>query len=164
MDLNCNGRINIMGDNTMKRFEMYDKISLDNKDDFRNQALTGNWEKNILSDAFFSQENISILQNGIRAGVYNLSNKRYLISNQNNDTLKMIMRAIFLQHSKNLPNNITQQIQELNKMVIDYSVPQVFGEANSYIKYKNDASTMHMPHKRPMSTYRDKTLELKPWF
>ena len=53
MDLNCNGRINIMGDNTMKRFEMYDKISLDNKDDFKHHALTGNWAESILSNAFF---------------------------------------------------------------------------------------------------------------
>ena len=74
------------------------------------------------------------------------------------------MRAIYLQHCKNLPTNITEQIQELNNMVVDYAIPQVMGEANSYIKYKKDSSMMHMHHKRPMSTYRDKTLELKPWF
>ena len=47
------------------------------------------------------------------------------------------MRAIYLQHCKNLPTNITGQIEELNNMVVEYAVPQIFGEANSYIKYKN---------------------------
>lgn len=166
MNLDCNGRINIAGDNTMKRFEMYDKIPINERENenFNTSALTGNWENSLLSNAFFSGENISIIQNAIRAGVHAKSNGRYLISNQDVDTIKIIMRAIYLQHCKNLPTNITEQIQELNNMVVNYAIPQVMGEANSYIKYKKDSSMMHMPHKRPMSTYRDKTLELKPWF
>jgi len=166
MNLNCNGRINIAGDNTMKQFELYDKIPVNERenDNFNSNALTGNWETSLLSNAFFSVENITIIQNAIRAGVHEKSNGRFLIANQDIDTIKIIMRAIYLQHCKNLPDNVTGQIEELNKLVVNYSVPQVFGEANSYIKYKNDSSMMHMPHKRPMSTYRDKTLELKPWF
>ena len=166
MNSDCNGRINISGNNTMKQFELYDKIPINEKENenFKVNALTGNWETSVLSNAFFSGENISIIQNAIRAGVHEKSNGRFLISNQDIDTLKIIMRAIYLQHCKNLPTNITGQIEELNNMVVEYAVPQIFGEANSYIKYKNDSSMMHMPHERPKSTYRDKTLQLKPWF
>jgi hypothetical protein len=74
------------------------------------------------------------------------------------------MRSIFLQHSKNLPNNITQQVEQLNHLVLEYAVPQVLGEAVGYVKFKNDASMMHTPIQRPTSTYYSKTLELKPWF
>ena len=64
MNLDCNGRINIAGDNTMKRFEMYDKIPINERENenFNASALTGNWENSLLSNAFFSGENISIIQ------------------------------------------------------------------------------------------------------
>ena len=72
------------------------------------------------------------------AGVYKASNGRFNIGYQNEDTLKIIMRSMFLQHSANLCTNITEQIVELNKLVVDYSVPKLCSEASAYIKYKND--------------------------
>jgi hypothetical protein len=74
------------------------------------------------------------------------------------------MRSIYLQHASNLSTNIVQQVAALNKLVLDYCVPQVYGEAQGYIKYKNDVSTLVVPLCRPTSTYRTNTLELKPWF
>lgn len=127
--------------------------------------MTGNWYNTILSDAYFSKNNIQILQNGIRYGVYKLSNKQYIISEQNEDELIIVMRSIFLQYSKNLKNNITQQIQTLNQMVLDYSIKQVYSEAVSYIKYKYDISNMYEPIDRPvLSRNNDKQLVLKKWF
>ena len=72
MNSDCNGRINISGNNTMKQFELYDKIPINEKENenFKVNALTGNWETSVLSNAFFSGENISIIQNAIRAGVH----------------------------------------------------------------------------------------------
>ena len=93
-----------------------------------------------------------------------MSNGRFLIGDQDEDTLKIIMRSTFLQSATNLPTKITQQVEALNKLVIDYAVPQVFGEAQGYIKYKNDVSTLVVPIERPTSTYSNNTLELKPWF
>ena len=74
------------------------------------------------------------------------------------------MRSIFLQSATNLPNQIKEQVTALNKLVLDYAVPQIFGEAQGYIKYKNDVSTLVVPIERPTSTYTNTTLELKPWF
>ena len=160
--MNSNGRVDITGYNPFARFQMHDKIS-NNSTSFRD-ALTGNWETSNLSSAFFSSANIRILQNGIKAGVYKKSNGRFTIADQDEDTLKIIMRSIFLQHSTNLPNNISQQVAAINKMVIDYSVPQIYGEAVSYVKYKNDVSTLVVPIDRPTSTYENNTLEWKKWF
>ena len=164
MNCNSNGRVNILGENHMNCFKLYDKIPVSGGDTYYKTAMVGNWQNTTLSNLFFSKENIIIIQNGIRAGVYNKSNKRFLINAQDEDTLKIIMRSIFLQHSKNKPNQITEQITELNKMVLDYAVPQIMGEAIGYIKYKNDASVMHMPMERPTNTQDFKTLEHKPWF
>jgi len=165
--MNCsstNGRVNILGPNTDIRFSMSDRIPIDQATSFRD-AMTGNWNNTILSDAFFSAQNIKIIQNAIRVGVYKRSNGNYIIGEQNYDELKIIMRSIFLQNSKNLAINIREQIETLNKLVLDYSINQVYGEAEGYMKYKRDASTLVVPIAMPILSYsNDKQLELKKWF
>jgi len=160
-----NGRVNILGPNIDDRFAMTDRIPLSStKYSFRD-AMTGNWYDTQLSNAFFSGRNIQIVQNGIRAGVYNKSNRQYVIGEQSLDELKIIMRSIFLQHSKNLPTDIPRQISDLNKMVFDFAINQVYGEADGYMKYKRDASTLVVPLALPILSYsNDKQLELKKWF
>ena len=71
---------------------------------------------------------------------------------------------MFLQHSANQRNNITKQVESLNTLVLNYCIPQIYGEAKGYVKFKNDVSTMAVPMTRPTSTYTNTTLELKPWF
>jgi len=164
MNTKSNGRVDIITPDTNILFSMQDRIPAKTTSNFRD-AMTGNWTNTVLSDAFFSAKNIQILQNGIRAGVYKLSNNQYLIDEQNTDELLIIMRSIFLQYAKNLPNNITQQIKDLNNLVLDYAVHQVYGEVQGYMKYKQDASTMYDPIARPvMSKTNDKQLILKKWY
>lgn len=159
-----NGRVNIMSPDTNALFAMKDKIHAVENMDFR-QAMTGNWYDTKLSDAFFSRQNIQALQNGLRAGVYKRSNSQYLISEQNPDELKIVMRSIFLQYSRNEAQGIPSQIAALNKLVLDYAIGQVYGAAEGYMKYKQDASTMYDPISHPvMSTVKDKQLVLKKWF
>ena len=153
-----NGRVNILNENINNVFSLYDRIPVDNKNGYVD-AMKGNWMNTNLSIAYFSKENIQILQNGIRAGVYNKSNKQYIIAPQNEDTLKIIMRSIFLQHSNNIMDNITAQIKDLNDMVINYCGPKLMGEAKGYIKYKEDISNLAIPINRPISTYHSNTLE-----
>jgi len=165
--MNCsstNGRINIIGP-IMNQFSLFDKIPTKSDCSTFHDAMTGNFQDSTLSLAFFSKENMRIIQNGIRAGVYEVSNQQYIIDNQNCDNLKIIMRSVFLQSSTNLPTQITQQIQSLNDLVITYCVKQIYGEAQGYINYKRDVSTMYTPIDRPVQPdYNNKTLELKPWF
>ena len=47
-----------------------------------------------ISDLYFSKENIQIIQNGLRAGVYKKSNGSYVIDEQNHDELMIIMRIL----------------------------------------------------------------------
>jgi hypothetical protein len=159
-----NGRVNIFEPRTMDQFQMYDKIPVNQCATFRNPTQ-GLWNNTILSDAFFSSKNISTIQNGIKQGVYQRSNGKFVISNQDEDTLLIIMRSTFLQHSANQPTNIEQQVENLNKMVLDYAVPQVYGEAQGYNQYLVDASTMYTPISPPiLSKNNDKQLILKDWF
>ena len=159
-----NGRVDILGPSIEQRFSMSDRIPVSQCTSFRD-AMKGNWNNTALSDTFFSAENIQIIQNGIRAGVYNKSNKQYVVGEQNCDELKIVMRSIFLQYSQNLPSNIPQQVATLNKLVLDYCVKSVYGEAQGYMKYRFDASTLVVPIAHPiMSKTNDKQLILKKWF
>ena len=160
-----NGRVDILGPNIDDRLAMSDRIPVNGTNYSFRDAMIGNWYDTKLSVAFFSDRNIQIVQNGIRAGVFNRSNRQYVIGEQNFDELRIIMRALYLQYSKNLSTNIPEQIKNLNKIVIDHAVNQVYGEADGYMKYKRDASTLVVPLPMPILSYtNDKQLELKPWF
>lgn len=159
-----NGRVDIKTPSTSKLFQMYDKIPAHQCTTFRNPT-EGLWDETILSKAFFSQNNIQILQNGIRMGVYNKSNGQYVIGQQDCDVLKIIMRSVYLQNSANLPSNIKDQVEQLNKMVLDYCIQQVYGEAQGYMKYIDDVSTLAVPISHPvMADNTDRQLFLKSWF
>jgi hypothetical protein len=166
-DNNCkvsNGRVDIFNPKTQDLFQMYDKIPVSQCITYRDPT-EGLWVETDLSRVFFSGQNICIIQNGIRAGVYKRSNQQFVIANQDEDTLKIIMRSVFLQHSANQPKNITEQVMNLNKIVWDYCIPQVYGEAQGYKQYIIDASTMYTPIAPPiMTSNNDKELVLKPWF
>ena len=160
-----NGRVNIATPDLNKLFQMYDKNPSKQCSSSLRNATEGLWENTPLSNAFFSQQNVQMLQNGIRAGVYQKSNQQYIIGTQDYDSLKIVMRSVFLQNASNMPNNITQQIQELNQMVLNYCIQQTYSEAQGYMKYLVDASTMYKPMTRPiMSNNMDKNLELRSWF
>lgn len=159
-----NGRVDIKSQNTNKLFQMYDKIPANQCTTFRN-ATEGLWQSTKLSDVFFSEQNIQIIQNGIRSGVYQRSNGQYTIGIQDCDSLKIIMRSVFLQHSANKPDNIPEQINELNKIVLNYCIQQVYSEAEGYMKYIYDVSTLVVPISHPvMPNNTDKQLEFKKWF
>jgi hypothetical protein len=165
MEKNNNGRVDIF--NSPKNcnvFSLYDKIPAKQSATYLN-ATQGIWNDTILSKVFFSRENIQIIQNAIRKGVYDKSNKQYTIGEQSSDDLKMIMRSIFLQNSKNLSYNIQGQVQELNKIIIIYCVDKIYSEAIGYMQYLRDASTLVVPIERPVfAKSNDKELILKPWF
>ena len=159
-----NGRIDIQSPDTKSLFNMYDKIPAHQCSTYRN-PLEGQWDDSTLSNAYFSKENIQIIQNGIRAGVYKQSNNQYVVAPQDCDSLKIVMRSIYLQYSANLPGNISSQIEALNQMVLNFCIQQVYGEAKGYMKYLSDASNMYVPIAHPvLAKDDDKELVLKPWF
>ena len=159
-----NGRVNIKSPDTSALFKMYDKIPANQCVTFRNPT-EGLWNETPLSQAFFSQENIQIIQNGIRSGVYKRSNGQYVIGDQDCDSIKIIMRSVFLQYSANKPSSIPQQIIELNNIVLNYCIQQVYSEAQGYMKYIDDVSTLAVPIAHPVqASNNDRQLEFKSWF
>jgi len=161
----ANGKVDIVEPETPEQlFQMHERIALKNKSISYCDALGGNWEKNVLAQVFFSSGNIQIIQNGLRAGVYELSEKKFIIPPQNIDNLKIIMRSTFLQYAEFYKENITKQVERLNKIVLEYCIPSVYGECVAYIQYAKDQSTLVVPMDLPAQNDKNyKSLELKPW-
>lgn len=153
-----NGRINIMDNYNYKAIAKAPILNEDNAN-----SISRNLEHSELSRKFFSSSNINIIHKKIIIGVYVKSDKKYFISKQDERELLIIMRSYYLQYGKNLNNNIDIQIENLNKLVIDWSVDEIIKNIDQYIIYKKTASTLPMPIERSQLPSQKglKTLEIK---
>ena len=69
-----------------------------------------------------------------------------------------------MEYVTNQPDNITEQVERLNTIVLDYLVPKVYSEAIGYLKYLEDASRLVVPIELPVQPDRVyKQLELQPF-
>ena len=157
-----NGRVNLLEEPSPEvLFKMQERVAVKNKTSQYREALNGIYEESELSNLYFSKANIQIVQNGIRAGIYEKTNKEHIIPPQNIDNIKIIMRNIYIQYAEN-QNNITSEIERLNQLVLGYIIPQVHGSLVSYFKYIKDQSTLVIPLELPNQSDRDyKQLEMR---
>ena len=134
--------------------------------DFQNDMLRGNWEKSPVSAAFFSADNVDLIQNSIRKEVYDRSKpKNYVIDKQSVEELKIIMRATYLQYARNLPNNIASQVEDLNRKVMDWAVPHILSAVDHYFFYLDDISHLPvpLPHMQHLSSAGTRSLPANPF-
>ena len=120
-----------------------------------------------LSRAYFSPENTQILHNALRKGVHDATGT--IIHEQDTEQLQLVMRSVFLQHSRNQTHSaevIREQIQEMNTKVTEYCVPVVVSNLKQHQQYLVDVSTMPVPLDMGIATSQagSRSLELKPFF
>lgn len=136
-------------------FELYENNNIQNN---KTNNMTGTFCKNSLSDIFFSQSNIDLLQDYIIKGVFETSGVK--IVKQSEDELLIIMRSIYLQHGKNIDYNIQGQVNELNDHILKYCIPNINSSIKQYQGYIHDITkeqeVMDMP--QSVNTKGDKTL------
>jgi hypothetical protein len=158
-----NGRVNLDVPDIKNKFDMFDKIPIESHT--FHDAVRGIFYDTQLSDLFFSSQNVDIVQNGIRAEVFRISKNKHIIGRQSQDDLNTIMRSIFLTNSKNLPVDITGQVDTLNNIVINEVSPKLMGEVVGYMNYRRDISQIPAPLERAKSTMdNSKSLEFKHVF
>ena len=144
-----NGRVTLDSDN-IKDMKMIDH-SNERMNNFQVEALYGIQETSQLNQLFFSKKNMDNIQNMIRYNVYLKSENKFIIDRQSDIELEIIMRAIYLQYSPNLPNQITEQIRYLNKLVCDWCVEQIIPEVQQYIGYMKEIEYMPVPIDLPLN-------------
>lgn len=111
-------------------------------------------ETSNLSNAFFSKENVDLIQNYIIERVRIESNNEFNIGRQSDLQLQIIMRSIYLSNAKNLNTNIEEQVAILNNYVVDECVKEIIPNIKQYLGYRKDISTPRhiMAHSQPVSS------------
>jgi hypothetical protein len=122
-------------------------------------------KETLLTFLFFSKENICNLQNVIKFSVYN--ELKYTISNQSYPELLNIMRNVFTEYS-NHPRMIREdmttnqkvilykqyknEVARLNRITIDFILPQIVSEISGYIFYLKDLERIAVKESNPIAT------------
>jgi hypothetical protein len=158
-----NGRVIDLKGKQFKPPQLFENNNNNNnvENNFEKSMMTGIFEPTTLNKLYFSKENLNIIQDQLRHNVYIKSNNKYIVDKQSDVDLQIIMRSIFLQHSPNLQDNITKQIEYLNKLVIDWATPRIITEIEQYNGYINEVQYMPTPIDRPknLSSKGEKTLK-----
>jgi hypothetical protein len=131
-----------------------------------NDAIKGNMAQTPVSELFFSDYNVQLLQKGIQNMVLNKSCGKYKIGTQSPNELLTVMRATYLQDGLNSIANVVHQVKKLNEIVLMYCVPRILSELEMHNTYLKDISTLPVPMKYGENTNvaGTKTLELKHFF
>ena len=142
-----NGRVvGIANKQVQSSFQM-----IQDNDNYDNQAkdtlLSGTICKSILSDTFFSNQNMNTIQLLLRKRIYEKT--KYTIGKQDNTELQIIMRSIFLEYARHLPTQIQEQVQELNNRIVQLCIPNMISEIRQYIHYVHEVENMPIPLDMP---------------
>jgi hypothetical protein len=147
-----------LNDADLQKLQSPGRYAVTSDDSLVSSVNTGYLFKNLygntlLTDLFFSEQNISNIQNLIRLLVHKETN--YIIDNQSVTELLVIMRSIFLEYHAHPPliNNTmsnqqkqelykkyTNEVSRLNEIVLNQVVPKVVSQLQQYLDYLRDAS------------------------
>jgi len=130
-----------------------------------NSMFKNLYGETLLTFLFFSSKNVENIQKLIRMTVHKYTNR--VIDNQSNTELLVIMRSIFLaysQHPKLISEDMTdkekselfklytKEVDRLNLLVIDSTVPLIVSQLQQYLSYLEDASTPLKIMDKPLNT------------
>lgn len=117
-----------------------------------------------LNKLFFSQGNIDSLQEEIRSTVYQMVGGN--IDRQSDSDLMLIMRSYYLQYAENNPSRIAEELELLNKRVVNYSANRIATEVEAYRFYRKDILDFPAPIANPIDVkiFGTRTGELKSFF
>jgi hypothetical protein len=103
-------------------------------------------EPTMLMKVFFHRQNATVIQNAIRYQVNQQTGK--IIGQQNMLELLWIMKSVYQDHARHLPCQITEQVRDLNQIVVDSCVQIVIKNLKEYlhsVQRANDRMKT-MPH------------------
>jgi len=107
-------------------------------------------EANPLYAAFFSEENMNVIQRGIQHAVQQVLN--VTIQPQNPADLFAIMSSVYSVNNYNPYGNIQQQVQTMNRITVTKCAEQVVSGIRSYQMYLKDISSQPVPPGLPINT------------
>ena len=117
-----------------------------------------------LNKLFFSQGNIDKLQADIQTTVQHMIHAT--IDRQSDTDLLLVMRSYYLQYAQNNPNQLSEELEDLNKRVIHFCSNRIAVEVEAYRYYRKDIMDFPEPIANPVDVniYGTRTGELKSFF
>lgn len=138
-----NGRVIQMFNTPNADYKNYENDNND-EDSFKFNAISRIQQVTPLSSLFFSKRNMDILQAKIRKAVFDRTNGEHLIGEQSITELEIVMRAIFLQYAR-YSGDLREQVLQLDKMVIEETVPKIISSIKQYMGYLYDVQQLPIP-------------------
>lgn len=115
------------------------------------QAVKGIQCQSELSVTFFSKENIKRIQKKIQREILRKTKGKYKTEDQDEKDLRLVMRAVYIEFARDLPNQIIRQVKKLNERVVQQVVPSMIANIKQYYGYLKDISTPLQPLPLPMN-------------
>ena len=104
------------------------------------------------SKIFFSEENMNRVQKAIKRGIFFKTKGQFrLDEDQDESDLLVTMRAVFIEHSRFLPEKIISQVKELNRLTVEYITPDMITEIKQTYGYIKEINEPIKPLPRPMN-------------
>ena len=107
-------------------------------------------QRSNVSDMFFSDKNVRNLKELLVKDVFDKSNYSISASAQSTTELLIVMRSIFLQYAKHLPDETEKQVAELNYKVLLDVVPRIISKIKMELTYQRDRSSQPIPNALPV--------------
>ncbi len=101
---------------------------------------------------YFSEKNMKRIQNMIKKEVLIKTNNNFrLDDDQDENDLLVVMRAIYLEYAKFLPNKIVRQVKELNNITVNYIIPNMITNIKQSYSYIKEINQPIRPIDRPVN-------------
>jgi len=115
-------------------------------------ALKGIQMESDLSKMYFSDENIRRLQKKIKDEVYRRTRGEFRVDvDQEQMELFLVMRAVYMEHARFLPNEIVRQVKKLNEKVVNEIIPGMITQIRQEYGYLKEINKPLSPIARPMN-------------
>ena len=101
----------------------------------KNQVRISECEQGDLEKNFFSNDNVELINKQLIMNVFKTTEGEFKISSQKYEDLIIVMRYTFIEYARHLPFDITNQIRELNCIVVGQILPNIITQINQRKEY-----------------------------
>lgn len=124
-------------------------------------ALKGIQSQSELSKLFFSDKNMKRIQKMIKKEVYSRTNGNFKLEiDQDPKDVFIVMRAVYFEYARFIPNQIVRQVKRLNKKVIEEVIPGILTQIRQYYGYQKEINKPLTPMIRPVNVNNKGRLQL----
>jgi hypothetical protein len=119
----------------------------------------------LMQEAFFSVENMDIIQNTLIKTVFYRSGEKLRINKIKQETLIQCMNHIWTNFCRFLPFNLKEQVEELDDKVVEYLAPLLLKESQFYFNYLRDSDRTNLPTlERPVMIAKGRKQQLPSFY